>query len=129
MIISSYISVFKGEHMIILSYISVFKGNLMSGSYESGINSIFLVVGGPSCLSKLMIISSIISFVKGEPVSRGKSSSIAGSKELLLSGLRREDAGLYTCIASNDVGDGQSNAVTVRVDCEWEWGVVEGGEG
>ena len=30
--------------------------NLMSGSYESGINSIFRVVGGPSCLSKLTII-------------------------------------------------------------------------
>ena len=37
---------------------------------------------------------------------------------IILRNITSKDAGLYTCVASNSVGDGQSNAVQLQVDCE-----------
>lgn len=55
---------------------------------------------------------------QGEPLPTASLQTIRGGKSLTLPRLNREDSGLYTCIASNDVGDGQSNAVALHVDCE-----------
>ncbi|KAF2362072.1 Fibronectin type III [Trinorchestia longiramus] len=58
-----------------------------------------------------------LTFLKnGEPLPQGRLTSIQGGKMLTLPRLSRQDSGLYTCIASNDVGDGQSNAVALHVD-------------
>ncbi|KAK8734485.1 hypothetical protein OTU49_005837, partial [Cherax quadricarinatus] len=58
----------------------------------------------------------------GRPLHRA---NIVESKPTLtLLQLDYRDAGLYTCLASNSEGDGQSNAVALHIDyapvCEWE---------
>ncbi|XP_069191854.1 mucin-2-like [Procambarus clarkii] len=58
----------------------------------------------------------------GRPLHRA---NIVESKPTLtLLQLNYRDAGLYTCLASNSEGDGQSNAVALHIDyapvCEWE---------
>ncbi|XP_071540781.1 uncharacterized protein [Panulirus ornatus] len=58
----------------------------------------------------------------GRPLHRAN--VVRSGRSLTLLQLSHRDAGLYTCVASNPEGDGQSNAVTLHIDyapvCEWE---------
>lgn len=54
---------------------------------------------------------------QGRPLQRPQ--VISGGKSLKLLHLTHRDAGLYTCVASNPEGDGQSNAVTLKIQCEY----------
>ncbi|XP_071548006.1 uncharacterized protein [Panulirus ornatus] len=59
----------------------------------------------------------------GRPLHRGQV-VWNGPSSLTLLHLHYRDVGLYTCLASNTVGDGQSNAVALNIHyapvCEWE---------
>ena len=43
---------------------------------------------------------------------------IMGNQTLVIQNVDRKESGLYTCIASNAVGDGESNAISLDVKCE-----------
>nr|XP_053641804.1 hemicentin-1-like [Cherax quadricarinatus] len=53
-----------------------------------------------------------------------RSNLVRSDWNLTLLHLGHQDVGLYTCVASNPEGDGQSNAVALHIDyapvCEWE---------
>ncbi|KAK4309947.1 hypothetical protein Pmani_018451 [Petrolisthes manimaculis] len=60
--------------------------------------------------------------LNGRPLHRAN--VVSSNDSLTLLQLGHRDAGLYTCLASNSEGDGQSNAVPLHIDyppvCAWE---------
>ncbi|XP_063884916.1 nascent polypeptide-associated complex subunit alpha, muscle-specific form-like [Scylla paramamosain] len=64
--------------------------------------------------------------LNGRPLHRAN--VVESGQSLTLLEVTHKDAGLYTCVASNSEGDGQSNAVPLHIDfppvCAWE-GVKE----
>ena len=61
------------------------------------------------------MVIDIFSYNQGEPVHRQTLVTAMGGRNLILAALHRSDTGLYTCMASNTVGDGHSNAVLLTV--------------
>ena len=51
---------------------------------------------------------------QGIPLNRNRHVIREGNKITLLD-LRHSDSGLYTCVASNEEGDGQSNAINLNI--------------
>ena len=43
---------------------------------------------------------------------------IIGNQTLVLQKIKLSDSGLYTCVASNVVADGESNAAILDIKCE-----------
>jgi hypothetical protein len=57
--------------------------------------------------------------IQGKRVDENVSNGVLiGNQTLVLQKIKLSDAGLYTCVASNVVADGESNAVMLDIKCE-----------
>ncbi|XP_050705461.1 synaptogenesis protein syg-2-like [Eriocheir sinensis] len=54
----------------------------------------------------------------GEGRPQQRANVVESGQSLTLLEVTHKDAGLYTCVASNSEGDGQSNAVPLHIDCK-----------
>ena len=76
------------------------------------------------CSFSILILKSyeVIPFIyfplQGKSVAGQLGIGKVDSRLLRLRGIGPEQQGLYTCVASNAEGDGQSNAVNINIECE-----------
>ena len=50
---------------------------------------------------------------------------ILGNQTLVIQAVTTDHAGLYTCVASNVVADGESNALMLDIKCKLAWIILD----
>ena len=75
--------------------------------------------GGGNCSRVKKVCIFCLLFFQGKFVVEKVSDGILiGNQTLVLQRVSRAHAGLYTCVASNSEGDGESNAQYLNVKCK-----------
>lgn len=84
-------------------------------------NFAFVVVKGFVCILYVCILCPFLFnlFSQGQVMQPNQKKVIMSSSDLALQGISRNQAGNYSCTASNVEGDGDSNVVQLKVMCKY----------